>query len=49
LETVAKKHEKDFPKIKLFTINEIFGGWDKAQKAHFADGAVFDQLYKPTK
>jgi len=49
VETVAKKHEKEFPKIKLFTIDEVFGGWEKAHKAHFADRAVFDQLYKPTK
>ena len=35
------------PKVKLFTIDEVFGGWTKAQKAHFADGGIFDQIYKP--
>jgi sulfate/thiosulfate transport system substrate-binding protein len=42
---VAKKYAKQFPKIKLFTINEVFGGWTKAQQEHFADGGVFDQIY----
>jgi sulfate/thiosulfate-binding protein len=36
-----------FPKIALFTIEEVFGGWAKAQKAHFADGGTFDQIYPP--
>ncbi len=36
-----------FPKLKLFTIDEVFGGWQKAQKTHFADGGVFDQIYQP--
>lgn len=36
-----------FPELKLFTIDKIFGGWQKAQKTHFADGGVFDQIYKP--
>jgi sulfate/thiosulfate-binding protein len=36
-----------FPKIKLVTIDEVFGGWAKAQAEHFAEGAVFDQIYKP--
>src|SRR5215207_7334860 len=36
-----------FPKIKLVTIDEAFGGWTKAQNEHFAEGAVFDQIYKP--
>jgi sulfate/thiosulfate-binding protein len=42
---VASKYEKQFPKISLFTIEEVFGGWQKAQKTHFADGGVFDQIY----
>lgn len=33
------------PKLKLFTINEVFGDWQKAQKVHFADGGIFDQIY----
>jgi sulfate/thiosulfate-binding protein len=36
-----------FPKIKLFTIDQVFGGWQKAQATHFADGGVFDQIYQP--
>ncbi len=47
LNEVAKKYEKQFPKIILFTIDELFGGWTKAQKTHFADGGVFDQIYTP--
>ena len=38
-----------FPEIRLVTIDEVFGGWQKAQKAHFADGGVFDQLYQPAR
>ena len=47
--TVAKKHESEFPKVKLVTIDDTFGGWQKAQKTHFADGGQFDQLYQPGK
>jgi sulfate transport system substrate-binding protein len=39
------KYAKQFPTIKLFTIDQVFGGWTKAQKTHFADGGVFDQIY----
>ncbi|CAJ0709926.1 sulfate ABC transporter substrate-binding protein [Ralstonia thomasii] len=46
---VAKKHESEFPKVKLVTIDDTFGGWQKAQKTHFADGGEFDQLYQPGK
>ncbi|MBQ0959778.1 sulfate ABC transporter substrate-binding protein [Ideonella sp. 4Y11] len=42
---VAEKFAKQFPKINLFTIDEVFGGWAKAQKTHFADGGVFDTIY----
>ncbi len=42
---VAAKYEKQFPKLSLFTIDEVFGGWAAAQKTHFADGGVFDQIY----
>jgi sulfate transport system substrate-binding protein len=38
-----------FPEIRLVTIDEVFGGWQKAQKTHFADGGVFDQLYQPAR
>jgi sulfate transport system substrate-binding protein len=44
---VAAKHAAEFPKIALFTIDEVFGGWANAQKTHFADGGVFDQIYNP--
>ncbi len=46
LDKVAKKYEAQFPKLKLLTIDEIAGGWTKAQKAHFADGGIFDQIYQ---
>jgi sulfate transport system substrate-binding protein len=45
--TVMAKHAAQFPQIHLFTIDEVFGGWQKAQMAHFADGGVFDQIYLP--
>ena len=44
-EKIAAKYAKNFPKVNLFTIDEVFGGWTKAQKTHFADGGVFDQIY----
>jgi sulfate transport system substrate-binding protein len=47
LEAVAKKYAATFPKVNLITIDDVFGGWQKAQKAHFADGGVFDQIYEP--
>lgn len=47
LEAVAVKYAKQFPKVNLFTIDEIFGGWQKAQKTHFADEGVFDRIYTP--
>jgi sulfate/thiosulfate-binding protein len=47
LEAVAKKYEAQFPKVSLITVDEVFGGWKKAHAAHFADGAVFDQIYQP--
>jgi sulfate transport system substrate-binding protein len=42
---VAAKYTKTFPKLSLFTVDDTFGGWAKAQKTHFADGGVFDQIY----
>jgi sulfate/thiosulfate-binding protein len=45
LAAVAKKYEAQFPKVNLITIDDVFGGWTKAQKTHFADGGVFDQIY----
>ncbi|MCC7343587.1 MAG: sulfate ABC transporter substrate-binding protein [Deltaproteobacteria bacterium] len=45
----AAKYAAQFPKLNLITIDEVFGGWQKAQKAHFADGGTFDQIYQPGK
>ena len=42
---IAAKYAAKFPKISLFTIAEVFGGWTQAQKTHFSDGGVFDQIY----
>ncbi|GLI25376.1 sulfate transport system substrate-binding protein [Xanthobacter flavus] len=43
-EQVAAKYKDKFAKVDLFTIDQVFGGWQKAQKTHFADGGVFDQI-----
>ena len=43
----AKKYASQFAKVKLFTIEQVAGGWTAAQKAHFADGGIFDQIYQP--
>jgi sulfate/thiosulfate transport system substrate-binding protein len=45
---VAAGYSNSFPAIELFTVSDTFGGWDKAQKEHFVDGASFDQIYSPT-
>lgn len=47
LASVAKQYAEQFPPVKMFTIDDVFGGWEKAQKAHFADGGTFDQIYQP--
>jgi sulfate/thiosulfate transport system substrate-binding protein len=41
----AAKYARQFVDVKLFTIDDVFGGWGKAQKAHFDDGGSFDQIY----
>jgi sulfate/thiosulfate transport system substrate-binding protein len=46
-QAVAAKYADAFAKVKLFTIDEAFGGWEAAHKAHFADGGTFDQIYRP--
>lgn len=46
---IAAKYAAQFPKIKLFSIGDVFGGWAKAQKTHFVNGAVFDQIYAEKK
>lgn len=45
----AKKYAGKFPKIQTFTIDQVFGGWAKAQQTHFVNGAVFDQIYEDRK
>jgi sulfate/thiosulfate transport system substrate-binding protein len=49
LKSVAERYAKRFPKIRLFTVGEVFGGWRKAQEDHFADGATFDQIFQAGK
>jgi sulfate transport system substrate-binding protein len=44
LQSVAEKHAGEFPKLELFTVDDLFGGWQKVQKTHFADGGIFDQI-----
>lgn len=44
---VLAAHASQFPKIPLYTIQDVFGGWQKAQATHFADGGIFDQIYTP--
>jgi len=43
---VLKKYAAQFPAIKTFTVEEVFGNWDKAFAAHFRDGGSFDQVYQ---
>jgi len=45
MKSVAAKFARQFPNVKLFTISDVFGGWQKAQKEYFSDGGVFDQIY----
>jgi len=45
-QAAAAKYAAVFPKLELFTIQDVFGGWTAAQKTHFADGGVFDQIYQ---
>jgi sulfate/thiosulfate-binding protein len=44
---VAARYASQFPKMSLVTVDAVFGGWKKAHEAHFADGALFDQIYQP--
>jgi sulfate/thiosulfate-binding protein len=44
---VAARHAGRFPRLDLFTVDAVFGGWQKAQATHFADGGVFDRIYAP--
>jgi sulfate/thiosulfate transport system substrate-binding protein len=49
LAEVAARYASQFATLQLFTIDEVFGGWQKAQKTHFAENGVFDQIYQPEK
>jgi sulfate/thiosulfate transport system substrate-binding protein len=49
LEAVTARFADKFPQVNLFTIDEVFGGWANAQRAHFDDGAIFDQIYRPAR
>ncbi|HCK80368.1 MAG TPA: sulfate ABC transporter substrate-binding protein [Candidatus Competibacter sp.] len=46
-QAVAERYRAQFPALKLLTVDEVFGGWAKAQAAHFKDGGTFDQIYQP--
>ena len=43
---IGKRYETSFAKVELFTIEDVFGGWTKAQREHFGEGGIFDQIYK---
>jgi sulfate/thiosulfate-binding protein len=45
--SVLAKYANRFPRIRLVTIDDVFGGWGRAQKTHFDDGGIFDQIYQP--
>ena len=47
LASVAENYQAQFPKLTLVTVDQVFGGWKKAHATHFADGAIFDQIYQP--
>lgn len=49
LDSVAKRYASTFPRIRTISIDDVFGGWQKAQRAHFADGGTFDLIYQPAK
>ncbi len=47
--TVLRRHAAEFPPLKTFTVDQMFGGWDNAQKTHFADDGIFDQVIMAAK
>jgi sulfate transport system substrate-binding protein len=49
VESVAARHASQFPSVRMFTVDKMFGGWEKAQRVHFADGGIFDTIYTPAK
>lgn len=46
-QTVFAKYAAQFPAMKLYTVEKVFGSWEKAQQQHFADGGTFDKIYQP--
>jgi sulfate transport system substrate-binding protein len=46
-QTILARYSTRFKPLDLFTVDEIAGGWQKAQQVHFADGGIFDQIYQP--
>ncbi len=46
---VAARHAAEFPEVKTFTVDAVFGGWRRAQAEHFQDGGIFDQIYQPAR
>ena len=48
-EEIMKKYANNFVSVEMFTIDDVFGGWQKAQQEHFEDNGVFDQIYVPAK
>jgi sulfate transport system substrate-binding protein len=46
-QAAAAKYKSRFPEIPMVTIDDTFGGWQEAQKKHFSDGGIFDQIYRP--
>ncbi|MBA2481352.1 MAG: sulfate ABC transporter substrate-binding protein [Planctomycetes bacterium] len=46
-QTILARHSATFVTLKLFTVDEMFGGWSQAQSTHFSDGGVFDRIYRP--
>ena len=48
-QTVLARYADRYKPVDLFTVNEVAGGWQKAQQVHFSDGGIFDQIYQPTK
>ena len=47
MKAVAERYADKFPDVERLSIDTVFGGWQTAQKKHFADGGIFDQIYQP--
>ena len=44
---ILARHADTFPHVATFTLADMFGSWPEVQRAHFGDGGIFDQIYKP--